>query len=58
MISNALNEQPECEETTGRMDKSLSTDICKNFNIIRICTAGDQCRKREKQEAASDYGVN
>ena len=55
MTSNALNEQPECEETTGRMDKCLSTDICKNFNIVRICTAGDQ--KREKQEAASDCGV-
>ena len=42
MISNGLNGQPECEETTGRMDKRLSTGICKNVNILRICcTAGD-----------------
>ena len=47
MISNGLNEQPECEKTTDRMDKSLSTGICKNVNIVRICTADDQCKNSD-----------
>ena len=29
------------------MDKSLSTGICKNVNIVRICTAGDQCKNSD-----------
>ena len=36
MISNEAREQSECKETTIRMDKSLSTGICKNVNIVRF----------------------
>ena len=47
MTSNGLNEQPECEETTGSMDKSLRTGIYKNVNIVRICTARDQFKNSD-----------